>query len=100
MNEIGKKRRDHILAENFGLNRNVKKLLAETIERLNKFGTQYHRHYEAFDLYFGLSSEPLTLDEVGQRMGVSGSQAAQLRDRAMLHLKHPSLGLRRKFTGK
>jgi RNA polymerase primary sigma factor len=46
-------------------------------------------------LYFGFGgSEPLTLEEIGQRLGVTRERVRQIKERALSKLRRPELGQR------
>jgi len=49
------------------------------------------REHEIIQLYFGLDgSEPMTLGQIGRRMGVTRERIRQLKVRALSRLRHPS----------
>ncbi len=49
------------------------------------------REHEIVQLYFGLDgSEPMTLEQIGHRMGVTRERIRQLKVRALSRLRHPS----------
>ena len=49
------------------------------------------REHEIVRLYFGLDgSEPMTLEQIGHRMGVTRERIRQLKERAFSKLRHPS----------
>ena len=49
------------------------------------------RESEIVKLYFGLDgSEPMTLEQIGHRMGVTRERIRQLKERAFSRLRHPS----------
>ena len=49
------------------------------------------REHEIVQLYFGLDgSEPMTLEQIGHRMGVTRERIRQLKERAFSKLRHPS----------
>jgi len=49
------------------------------------------REHEIIQLYFGLDgSEPMTLEQIGHRMGVTRERIRQLKERAFRNLRHPS----------
>jgi len=46
---------------------------------------------EIIQLYFGLDgSEPMTLEQIGDRMGLTRERIRQLKERAFGKLRHPS----------
>ena len=49
------------------------------------------REHEIIQLYFGLDgSEPMTLEQIGDRMGLTRERIRQLKERAFGKLRHPS----------
>ena len=49
------------------------------------------REHEIVRLYFGLDgSEPMTLAQIGDRMGVTRERIRQLKVKALSRLRHPS----------
>ena len=49
------------------------------------------REHEIIQLYFGLDgSEPMTLEQIGDRMGLTRERIRQLKERAFCKLRHPS----------
>ncbi len=49
------------------------------------------REHEIVQLYFGLDgSEPMTLEQIGRRMGVTRERIRQLKERAFRRLRHPA----------
>ena len=49
------------------------------------------RQHEIVQLYFGLDgSEPMNLEQIGDRMGVTRERIRQLKERAFSRLRHPS----------
>ena len=49
------------------------------------------REHEIIQLYFGLDgSEPITLEQIGDRMGLTRERIRQLKERAFGKLRHPS----------
>ena len=60
--------------------------------RLEKvLGSLDEREHEIVQLYFGLEgSEPMTLKQIGDRMGVTGERIRQLKESAFSKLRHPA----------
>ena len=55
------------------------------------------REHEIIQLYFGLDgSEPMTLEQIGDRMGLTRERIRQLKERAFGKLRHPSRAKRLK----
>jgi len=49
------------------------------------------REHEIIQLYFGLDgAEPMTLEQIGDRMGLTRERIRQLKERAFGKLRHPS----------
>jgi len=49
------------------------------------------REHEIIQLYFGLDgSEPMTLEQIGDRMSLTRERIRQLKERAFGKLRHPS----------
>ena len=49
------------------------------------------REAEIISLYFGLDGEePLTLDQIGGRFGLTRERVRQIKEKALLRLRHPS----------
>ena len=49
------------------------------------------REAEIISLYFGLDGEePLTLDQIGARFGLTRERVRQIKEKALLRLRHPS----------
>jgi RNA polymerase primary sigma factor len=55
--------------------------------------TLSHRERKVLELRFGLrGEEPRTLEEVGQRFGVTRERIRQIEVKALRKLRHPRLG--------
>jgi len=67
----------------------MKQLLMEELE--TAIASLSPREAEVLKLYFGLSGEdPMTLEEIGKRLGLTKERIRQIRDKALNALKHPS----------
>ena len=49
-----------------------------------------HRELRIIRLYYGLDGEALTLEQIGDLMGVTRERVRQIKERALSHLRHPS----------
>ena len=48
------------------------------------------RELRIIRLYYGLDGEALTLEQIGDLMGVTRERVRQIKERALSHLRHPS----------
>ncbi len=65
------------------------RLLAETIEK--SLATLKEREAKILRLYFGLDgNKPMTLDEIGKTLGITRERVRQIKERAIVHLRHTS----------
>jgi RNA polymerase primary sigma factor len=63
--------------------------LSQTIE--DALATLSEREARVLRLYFGLGeSEPLTLEEIGEQFGITRERVRQIKERALLRLRHQS----------
>ncbi|MCU0647261.1 MAG: RNA polymerase sigma factor RpoD/SigA [Gemmatimonadaceae bacterium] len=65
------------------------KALAEVIEE--SLGALKEREARILRLYFGLDgSEPMTLEEIGEKMGITRERVRQIKEKALSRLRHVS----------
>ncbi|MBU1252366.1 MAG: RNA polymerase sigma factor RpoD/SigA [Nanoarchaeota archaeon] len=63
-------------------------VLRENIEQV--ISSLQEREQEVLKSYFGLDGEEETLEEIGNRLGVTRERIRQIRDKALEKLRHPS----------
>jgi protoporphyrinogen oxidase len=57
----------------------------------NEVGTLSEREAKVLRLYFGLGeTEPLTLEQIGERFGITRERVRQIKERALSRLRHQS----------
>lgn len=56
----------------------------------NALSTLNNREQLVLRLYFGIGSDEHTLNEIAERLHVSRTRIAQIRDKALRRLRHPS----------
>ncbi|MGH7658631.1 MAG: sigma-70 family RNA polymerase sigma factor, partial [Gemmatimonadales bacterium] len=63
--------------------------LSESIEEV--LGTLKEREARILRLYFGLDApEPMTLEEIGGMLGITRERVRQIKEKALMRLRHVS----------